>query len=130
VVSTTFDQARAATDVAFADTDRIITFETAKQMTLSVQLHEQDGVVWAKYTATAPAGSEGEAQAAQITERTGGYAFKLPAYRLTPLQREVASLVEPKPVEGAGPQPGGDMNQFILQQDPAAAIPLIPPEPR
>ncbi|MCC6982885.1 MAG: DUF4340 domain-containing protein [Bauldia sp.] len=130
VVSTTFDQARAESEIAFADTDRIVIFETAKEMTLSVQLHEQDGVVWAKYIATAPEGSEGAAQAAQITERTGGYAFKLPAYRLTPLQRTVASLVEPKPADGAVPQPGGDMNQFILQQDPAAAIPLIRPEQR
>jgi hypothetical protein len=130
VVSTTFDQAAAAADIAFADTDRIITFETAKQLTLTVQLHEQDGIVWAKYTAVAPEGSEGAAQAAQITERTNGWAFKLPAYRLTPLQREVATLVEAKPVEGDVPQPGGDMNQFMIPQDPAAAIPLIPAQPR
>ena len=130
VVSTTFDQARAASDVAFADTDRIVTFETAKGLTLSVQLHEQDGVVWAKYTATAPEGSEGVAQAAQITERTRDWAFKLPAYRLNPLRLAVASLVEPKPADGgAVAQPGGDMNNLLIQQDPAAAIPLIP-QPR
>jgi hypothetical protein len=124
VVSTTFDQARAASDVAFADTDRIITFETAKSLTLTVQIHEQDGVPWVKYTASAPEGSEGAAQAAQITQRTNGWAFKLPAYRIQPLRLAVASLVEPKPAADAAQQGGGG-NNFMVPQDPAAALPLI-----
>lgn len=128
VVSTTFDQARAVGEVAFADTDRIVTFETAKTLTLSVQLHEQDGIVWARYTATAPEGSEGVAQAALITQRTAGFAFKLPQYRQNPLQLAVASLVEAKPAEQAAPAAGPDpMNQFLTRQDPAAAIPVLPP---
>lgn len=131
VVSTTFDQARAASEVAFDDSDRIVTFETAKSLTLAVQLHEQDGNTWVKYTATAPEGSDGAAQAAQITERTAGFAFKLPPYRQNPLSMEIASLVEPRPAEDAPEaQPGGNLNNFMLPQDPAAAIPLLPADPQ
>lgn len=127
VVSTTFDQARAASEVAFADTDRIVTYETAKSLTLVVQLHEQDGATWVRYTATAPEGSDGAAQAAQITQRTAGFAFKLPPYRQNPLSMAIASLVEPKPAADAAPaQANSPMNNLLIPQDPAAGIPLLP----
>ncbi len=98
VVSTTFESARAESELVRGPDARTIRFLTREDMQLEVRIGEIDGETWVAYSATAPAGGPGEAKAKTISDRTAGFAFKLPTYRTTPLLRQVAELVE-KPLE-------------------------------
>ncbi len=107
VVSTTFESARPEADLVRGPDSRTIRFAVKDGMQLEVRLGEVNGETWVAYSATAPAGSDGEARAKTISDRTAGFAFKLPSYRITPLQRPVADLVEKPDADnqfpGAGP---------------------------
>ncbi len=94
IVSTTFESARAESELVRGPDARTIRFTTRDDMVLEVRLGEIDGETWVAYSATAPAGSPAEARAKTISDRTAGYAFLLPSYRVTPLERQVADLVE------------------------------------
>ena len=124
VVSTTFENVRPESDLARAPDARTVRFVTANQLQLEVRLGEINGETWVAYTATAPAGSEGEALAQQISDRTQGFAFKLPPYRTEPLLQPVSDLVE-KPGGEQPPMPGlGGGPQIMLPNQPL--IPRLP----
>ena len=103
IVSTRFTEVRPASDMQLPADARRIRFETGSGMVLDVTLADADAGTWLLYEASAPEGSAGAAQAAEITERTAGWAFRVPDYRLAPLQVEVADLLTEAEPPSAGP---------------------------
>jgi hypothetical protein len=92
---------RARASVVPGEAVRTDRFTTTSGLTLDVQLVEADGGTWALFTASAPAGGEGAARAAEITARTSDWAFRLDASRATRLGQPLANLVQP-PAPAAG----------------------------
>lgn len=93
---------RARDGVPLGDAVRTDRFVTTSGLELDVALVEADGGTWALFTATAPAGSDGAASAAEITARTANWAFRLDASRATRLGQPLANLVQPPaPATGA-----------------------------
>jgi len=103
IVSTNFDEARRLETVTFGDDARIVRFTTQAGMTLEARLGEADGEVWVAYTASAPAGSEAAALAADITARTEHWAFRIPSYRISALNQPIEALVSEPAVAPAAP---------------------------
>ncbi len=111
---------------------RTDSFTTISGLQLDVTLVEADGGTWALFDASAPAGGEAAALAADITGRTAGWAFRLDASRATRLGQELANLVQPPAApaaDGAGAapgelpffvQPGSDLPGLGLLGAPAA----------
>ena len=103
IVTTNFDQARPLDSVEFGPESRALIFTTITGLTLEVRLGEVDGEVWVAYNATAAEGSEATAIAAEIAARTERWAFRIPDYRISSLNRAVEDLITPPP---ENPAPG------------------------
>ena len=103
VISTTFDSARPIEELTLSDADRVVTFVTVDGLELSVRLVEADGTTWAVYRAFGAAGTEAAEEAADITERTGRWAFTIPSHRVTALSRPIEDLFIPPEEEVEAP---------------------------
>jgi hypothetical protein len=105
IVSTIFDLARPRDTVTFGPESRMVRFTTRGGLQLDVRLGEADGEIWVAYSASAEAGSEAAATAAEINAKTENWAFRIPSYRVSSLNQPIdALIVLPQP--DAAPAPG------------------------
>ncbi len=119
IVSTTFVNVKAASDVTVAPDARIVRYVTQDGLSLTATLGVDDaGTTYVLYEATAEPGSAAEAQAAEITAATQGWAFELQPGRLITFNRDVHDLFNPPP-PAAAPAPAA----------PLVPIPAVPAAP-
>ncbi|MFO1184054.1 MAG: DUF4340 domain-containing protein [Bauldia sp.] len=127
IVSTTFDDVKAVTDIPFGTNDRVVRFETRDGMTLELQLYKApDGKIWVKYAATTDSGAADAARAKEITNNTKGFAFLLPKYRTDPLLVGINTLVQPAPppeVEKPAQRTGPRIEDIPVVRPPARLTP-------
>jgi len=123
IVGLRFDDVRAIDSFAPGATARTDRFTMTSGMQLDVTLIEADGAHWATFKATAPQGSAGEAAAADITARTGKWAFRLDASRVTRLNQPVINLIQ-KP--GATPAGAGEGEVVPVPLDQSGKPAFVP----
>lgn len=119
IVSTTFVNVKSADDVTVAPDARTLRYVTQQGLSLSVTLaSDADGTTYVIYTASAAPGSEAEAQAAEITAATHGFAFELQPGRLITFTRDIHELFTPPPPAAPAPEPA--------PAAPVVPLPVVP----
>jgi hypothetical protein len=95
VVSTSFEDARARDSVTVPADARSVEFTTRDGLLLRVTLVPIGDATWVLYDASAIEGATatGQAQAADIEQKTSNWAFLLPPSRIITLSRPVEQLV-------------------------------------
>jgi hypothetical protein len=128
MVSASFQDVRAASDVTFPDNGRTVVFDTTDGMDVQVRLGKAAGAAWITVHADAPSDSPAADKAKQINSKTDGFAFQLVPRKMEALQTDVAKLVQPASAAAAPANaPGG--NPFNLPGVPGAAFPGLPGGP-
>ena len=94
IVGVRADDVRALASLSPAENSRTNRFTTASGLQLDVTVFEEDGRPWTVFRASAPAGSEAAALAAEINGRTANWAFQLDASHASRLNQPLANLVQ------------------------------------
>jgi Domain of unknown function (DUF4340) len=105
------DDVRPAAELSFSNTSPVTEAVTFDGLRLTASFVEQDGATWARFAASfeapaEPVKPEGETklkaaedvqkEADAINARVGGWAYKLPAYKVETLRRKLDDLLEQK----------------------------------
>jgi hypothetical protein len=91
-----FDDIRRSTDFDFSDGARL-TIHTFDGLSVTVNLVAKDNATWARVYAEAQPGNHAAAkEALAINAHAGGWAFKLPAYKVTAFAPPLESLLKAK----------------------------------
>jgi hypothetical protein len=95
IIGLTFDDAKPAKGFDFSKGWRIVT-RTFDGLTVTVQLVQQGKDAWAAVSATgAPGKPAADREAKAIDAKTGGWAYKLPAYKSSQLMTRLDSVIKP-----------------------------------
>ena len=114
-VSVFLDDVRPRSEVVMAEDARTVRFVTRAGLHIDVGLGEADGETWVLFDVTAEAGSEAEAEVADIRARSENWGFKLPSNKISALTKALSELIvlpDAQPEIGPGaplpqlPQPG------------------------
>lgn len=106
--SVEFDDVRPAADLEFAATSPSATAETFDGLSVTATLADRDNATWVRFAAKSqpPAqpvegaklkSAEDVAKEVEaVNARTGGWAYKLPNYKLESMRKKLDDLIEPK----------------------------------
>ena len=108
IVSTRFEDVRAAESVEFGPQSRTVRFDLADGMRLDVQIGNQS---WVRYDASASGPGEAAVHAAQIANKTRGFAYRLPENKLSALSADISGLL--KSGEAAAKSPESLMQRLL-----------------
>jgi hypothetical protein len=102
------EDVRPAADIGFTANSPVTEAVTFDGLRITVALAEKDGATWGRFTAKAepPAkpvegdklksADDVKKEADAINAKVGGWAYKLPAYKVEPLRRKLEDLLEQK----------------------------------
>ncbi len=105
------DDVRPAAEISFSNGNPVTEAITFDGLRITASFAEQDGATWARFAAkfeapAEPVKAEGETklkpadevrkEADAINARVGGWAYKLPAYKVEALRRKLDALLEQK----------------------------------
>ncbi len=95
VTGFTFDDVKPATALDFSDAQRVVT-KTFDGLTVTVQIVQNGGAIWATlYAEAAPGKPDAAREAREIDAHADGWAYRLPAYKGQLFMTTLDSLLKP-----------------------------------